>query len=362
MSKRLTINNNGVPAYDIVINNSFDTLVTELSKLNINGRKICIVSDSTVAPLYISQVRDIISGIGSFVTEYVFEAGEKSKNLDIVRDLYEQLILNHFERKDILIALGGGVVGDLTGFTAATYLRGIDFIQLPTTVLAQVDSSIGGKTGVDFSSYKNMVGAFHMPRLVYISTTTLNSLDKRTFNSGFGEIIKHGFIKDKAYLDLLNNRFDDIENRCGDILEEVIYKSCQIKGAVVEKDPTEQGERALLNFGHTLGHAIEKLSDFQLYHGECVVLGMICALAISLKRGCISQSDYDAAIALFTRYGYMLTINGLTADDVIKISKNDKKMDQGHVKFILLNSVGNAYIDRTVTDEEMKESLQMVLR
>lgn len=362
MAKRLTIHRDNNPIYDIVIKNSFEDMKDEFVRLNLQGRKICIVSDSVVAPLYLDTVKNSLAEVSDCITEYVFEAGEKNKNLNIVKSLYEFLILNKFERRDILIALGGGVVGDLTGFTAATYLRGIDFIQVPTTLLAQVDSSIGGKTGVDFDSYKNMVGAFYMPRLVYINISTLNTLDERIFNSGFGEIIKHAYIKDSEYLDYIKNNTVNIMSRQPGCLEEIIYKSCVIKGNVVEKDPTEKGDRMLLNFGHTLGHAIEKLSGFALYHGECVVLGMICALYISKKRGSITDAEYESAIRLFKDFNYPMTVSGIKVNEVVDVSKNDKKMSAGKIRFVLLNAVGDAYIDYDVSEGEMLESLQEVIR
>lgn len=362
MAKRLTIHRDNNPIYDIVIKNSFEDMKDEFVRLNLQGRKICIVSDSVVAPLYLDTVKNSLAEVSDCITEYVFEAGEKNKNLNIVKSLYEFLILNKFERRDILVALGGGVVGDLTGFTAATYLRGIDFIQVPTTLLAQVDSSIGGKTGVDFDSYKNMVGAFYMPRLVYINISTLNTLDERIFNSGFGEIIKHAYIKDSEYLDYIKNNTVNIMSRQPGCLEEIIYKSCVIKGNVVEKDPTEKGDRMLLNFGHTLGHAIEKLSGFTLYHGECVVLGMICALYISKKRGSITDAEYESAIRLFKYFNYPMTVSGIKLNEVVDVSKNDKKMSAGKIRFVLLNAVGDAYIDYDVSEDEMLESLQEVVK
>lgn len=362
MAKRLTIHRDNNPIYDIVIKNSFEDMKDEFVRLNLQGRKICIVSDSVVAPLYLDTVKNSLAEVSDCITEYVFEAGEKNKNLNIVKSLYEFLILNKFERRDILVALGGGVVGDLTGFTAATYLRGIDFIQVPTTLLAQVDSSIGGKTGVDFDSYKNMVGAFYMPRLVYINISTLNTLDERIFNSGFGEIIKHAYIKDSEYLDYIKNNTINIMSRQPGCLEEIIYKSCVIKGNVVEKDPTEKGDRMLLNFGHTLGHAIEKLLGFTLYHGECVVLGMICALYISKKRGRITDAEYESAIRLFKDFNYPMTVSGIKVNEVVDVSKNDKKMSAGKIRFVLLNAVGDAYIDYDVSEGEMLESLQEVVR
>jgi 3-dehydroquinate synthase len=361
MAKQLTIHYDEKPIYDIVIECGFDALEQHFRTLNVTGKKLCIVTDSNVGRLYAAQVEQVLLRTGNQVFTYTFTAGEESKNLDTVEDVYEFLIQNKFDRTDMLVALGGGVVGDLTGFTAATYLRGIKFIQVPTSLLAMVDSSIGGKTGVDFRAYKNMVGAFYQPKLVYMNIKVLDSLSERLFNSGFGEIIKHGLIKDMAYYRWIQENRECIVSHDADALMEMVYKSCVIKKNVVELDPTEKGDRALLNFGHTLGHAIEKLSNFNLYHGECVVLGMIAALKLSKNRGLISEDDFSGALKLFGDYSFPLKVDGMTADEIVAISKNDKKMVSGKVKFILLNGTGNAVIDMTVTDEEMKEALKTVL-
>lgn len=361
MSETITVHYNDKPIYDIVIRNDFDKLAECVSNLGISGRKLCIITDSNVAPLYADEVKALLENTNNRVFVFTFNAGEENKNLDTVQDAYEFLIQNKFDRKDMLVALGGGVVGDLTGFTAASYLRGIDFIQIPTTLLAQVDSSIGGKTGVDFRAYKNMVGAFHQPKLVYMNIDTLNSLSSRLFNSGFGEIIKHGLIKDKTYYEWLKQNVSNIKNREPEVLEEMVAKSCNIKRCVVELDPTEKGDRALLNFGHTLGHSIEKLMDFKLYHGECVVLGMIAALDISREKGFITDDEYSEAIDMFKSYSFPLNVTGISIDDVVKVSKNDKKMDAGRIKFILLNKIGNAYIDTDIDDNMLRQSLKTVV-
>ncbi len=361
MSETITVHYNDKPIYDIVIRNDFDKLAECVSNLGISGRKLCIITDSNVAPLYADEVKALLENTNNRVFVFTFNAGEENKNLDTVQDAYEFLIQNKFDRKDMLVALGGGVVGDLTGFTAASYLRGIDFIQIPTTLLAQVDSSIGGKTGVDFRAYKNMVGAFHQPKLVYMNIDTLNSLSSRLFNSGFGEIIKHGLIKDKTYYEWLKQNVSNIKNREPKVLEEMVAKSCNIKRCVVELDPTEKGDRALLNFGHTLGHSIEKLMDFKLYHGECVVLGMIAALNISREKGFITDDEYNEAIDMFKSYSFPLNVTGISIDDVVKVSKNDKKMDAGRIKFILLNKIGNAYIDTDIDDNMLRQSLKTVV-
>ena len=361
MSELITVHYNEKPIYDIAIEKDFSKLAMKVSELGISGRKLCIVTDSNVGELYADEVKNELEKTGNAVFVYTFKAGEASKNLNTVEDVYEYLIINKFDRKDMIVALGGGVVGDLAGFTAATYLRGIDFIQVPTSLLAQVDSSIGGKTGVDFRAYKNMVGAFHQPRLVYMNLSVLGSLSERLFNSGFGEIIKHGFIRDKEYYTWLKENIQHIKSHDYDALEKMIAISCNIKRRVVELDPTEKGDRALLNFGHTLGHAIEKLKNFELYHGECVVLGMVAALEISRTRQLISDAEYEDAINTFKAYNFPVTVDGISVEDVIKVSKNDKKMDAGKIKFILLDRIGNAYIDKTVTDDEMRAALSKVI-
>lgn len=362
MSDLITVHMNNEPIYDIVIENSFCRLTESFDKLGVKNRKLCIVTDSNVGPLYADAVKEELTKTGNEVFVYTFKAGEASKTIDTVCDVYEFLIKNKFDRKDMLVALGGGVVGDLTGFTAASYLRGVEFIQVPTSLLAQVDSSIGGKTGVDFRAYKNMVGAFHQPKLVYMNTSTLKSLDERQFNSGFGEILKHGLIKDYSYFEWLKENAASIKSRDDDALCQMISVSCNIKKNVVELDPTEKGDRALLNFGHTLGHAIEKLMNFSLYHGECVVLGMVAALKICVAKRTITQEQFDSIIEVFKGYNFPLSVSGITIEDVVRTSKNDKKMDAGKIKFILLKELGNAYIDMNVTDEDMAESLKGIVQ
>ena len=361
MNRRVDVKKNNEHCYDIVINQGFDAIVEEFEKLNIKGIKLCIVTDSNVAPIYAEQLKSILERTGNKVYVFTIPAGEANKNLDVVQTVYTYLIEEHFERRDMIVALGGGVVGDLAGFTAATYLRGIDFIQVPTSLLAQVDSSIGGKTGVDFAKYKNMVGAFHMPKLVYINIDTLSTLSTRLFNSGFGEIIKHGLIKNRDYFDYLDTNYEHIKALEPEYIMETVYQSCIIKADVVNNDPTEKGERALLNFGHTLGHAVEKLMNFSLYHGECVALGMICASYISKERGYIDEKDYSAIKNMLKKYGFPTRVEGLDIFSILEVSKSDKKMENGVVKFILLRQLGEAFIDKTVTYDEMTQALKEIL-
>lgn len=361
MNRRVDVKKNEVHCYDIVIECGFEPIAAELDKLDIRGIKLCIVTDSNVGPIYADKLKSILEQTGNSVYIFTIPAGEENKNLDVVETVYTYLIEQHFERRDMIVALGGGVVGDLAGFTAATYLRGIDFIQVPTSLLAQVDSSIGGKTGVDFAKYKNMVGAFHMPRLVYINIDTLTTLSTRLFNSGFGEIIKHGLIKARSYFDYLDTNYEHIRALEPEYIMETVYQSCLIKADVVNHDPTEKGERALLNFGHTLGHAVEKLMNFSLYHGECVGLGMICASYISKERGLISENDYELIRNMLKKYGFPTKVEGLDIFSILEVSKSDKKMENGVVKFILLKRLGEAVIDKTVTYDEMTQALKEIL-
>lgn len=360
MTDRLTICRNGDPIYDICMKTSFDGLKKETEAFDLRDHKICIVTDSNVAALYLEEVKAVLSQCCSKISVFIFPAGEENKNLNTVKELYEHLIREHFDRKDMLAALGGGVTGDLCGFAAATYLRGIDFIQIPTTLLSQVDSSIGGKTGVDFDAYKNMVGAFHMPRLVYTNLEALLTLPKEQFSSGMGEVIKHGLIRDKAYYQWLKDNHDAIMARDLSVCREMVFWSNEIKKAVVEKDPTEQGERAYLNFGHTLGHAVEKLKDFSLLHGHCVGLGCVAAARICRLKGLLTWQEEMDIRETMERFGIPVTVNGLSWDAVYQATKSDKKMDSGSVKFILLKKMGEAYADCTLTEQEIQAGFDAV--
>ncbi len=348
------------PLYQIVIEESFSQLKPRLLELGTSSIKLCIVTDSNVAGLYGEEIREILTGCSARTEMFVFPAGEENKNLNTVRELYEFLIRHHFDRTDMLVALGGGVTGDLCGFAAATYLRGISFVQIPTTLLSQVDSSIGGKTGVDFDAYKNMVGAFHMPRLVYTNLATLQTLDQDQFSSGMGEIIKHGLIKNQEYYRWLCRNASAIEARDLKVCREMIWESNRIKRDVVENDPKELGERALLNFGHTLGHAIEKLKDFTMLHGHCVAIGCLAACRISALRGMISVREVEELSRVLQIFHLPAKTEGLDPEEIIQATKHDKKMEQGLIKFILLSEIGNAYVDRTVTEEEMRQGLEAV--
>ncbi|MCR5215272.1 MAG: 3-dehydroquinate synthase [Eubacterium sp.] len=374
--KALPVYENGKQIYNIVYSNDFEGLKDFYKTYNPDGsKKICIVSDSRVASCYMDAILDITQGFFSKTISFVFPEGEQSKNLDTVKDVYIKLIEEHFDRHDLLMALGGGVTGDMCGYTAATYLRGIDFIQVPTSLLADVDSSIGGKTGVDFDAYKNMVGAFHMPKLVYINLSTLNTLSQRQFYSGMGEVVKSALIKNADLFESLckMGNINELSNKQSNSsdnsdhsgtygyshedLYEIISCCNIIKKNVVEEDPHEtKGERALLNFGHTLGHAIEKYMNFNLLHGECVSIGCIMASIISRNKGLISSQDVDKiANYILGQYNLPdLKLNENDIDQIIAITHSDKKAIGNQIKFILLDSIGNAVIRKDVSDQDMK--------
>ncbi len=361
MSERLTINYEKKPCYDIVFSASFEDLTDELAMLEIERRRICVLTDTHVSGLYGREIVRLLEGKCVKSVLYSFPAGEENKTLDTVRDIYRFLIDEKFDRRDLLIALGGGVVGDVTGYVAATYLRGIDFVQIPTTLLAQADSSIGGKTGVDFDGYKNMVGAFYMPKLVYMNISTLKTLDDRQFFSGFAEVMKHGLIKDGRFYEWLLENMYEICDRQVETLLEMVMRSCNIKKLVVEKDPTEKGERALLNFGHTIGHAIEKSRNFTMTHGECVALGCVAAAFISWKHEWLSMEEYYEIRDMFVPFNLPISLEDMDPDEILALTKSDKKMTGGTIKFILLKKVGKALIDLNVTDEDILGALREIL-
>lgn len=361
MAKSIQVTINAQHLYNIEIKHDFSELTVFLQEIGYRPeQKVCIVTDSNVNQLYAEEVSSYLKSYFETVITHCFPAGEQNKHVNTVNGVYETLILNHFDRNDLLIALGGGVVGDLTGFTAATYLRGIDFIQVPTTLLSQVDSSIGGKTGVDFMQYKNMVGAFYQPKLVYMNLSVLKTLPDKQIVCGMGEIIKHGLIKDLDYYIWLTKHQKEILSLQPDIMEEMIFRSCNIKREIVERDPKEKGERALLNFGHTIGHAIEKLSDFTLLHGECVGIGIVAAAYISYKHATITEDMLNNIKHTLSAFGFQTNVTGYEPNDVLFATKSDKKMSSGKVKFILLETLGNAYIYKELTDEQILEGIRYV--
>ena len=347
--------------YNIHFEASFKPLLGHILELDKGYSKIAIISDDQVAPLYTSELKNVLESLNVEVLSFDFAHGEKNKNYKTINLIYDFLITNQFDRQSVLIAFGGGVVGDMVGFTAATYMRGIDFIQVPTSLLAQVDSSIGGKTGIDFNGYKNIVGAFHQPEMVFINTKTLRTLPTQEFASGMGEVIKHGLIKDESYLSFLENNVDAIKGLNHDAITELIKTSCLIKSEVVSQDEREQGLRATLNFGHTIGHAVERLMNFNRLHGECVALGMVAAANISYTLGRITKQDLDRISSIMVLYNLPIKIEGLSPEAIYKELFFDKKTKHHQLNFVLLKGIGTCYMNNNVEEKLIMEGIKAIL-
>ena len=339
---------------------SFDNLKKAFSELSTLPGKVCVVADTNTGPLYADSIIAVLEEMFENVDNFFFPAGEENKNLRSIEALYNFLLDKHYDRHDCLLALGGGVVGDMTGFAAATYLRGISYVQVPTTLLAQVDSSIGGKTGVDFMGYKNMVGAFHMPEFVYTNSLTLKTLPEKEFVSGMGEVLKSALLADSNFFEWILDHMDGITEQEDDVIFEMVRRTASIKEKIVEKDPTEKGERALLNLGHTIGHAIEKYKNFTMPHGMCVGLGCIAAAAISMKRGYLGPEELYEIRDVCVMFGLPMFADGIDDQEILRITKSDKKMAGGRIRFILLKEIGKAVIADDVTDEEILEGIQFI--
>ncbi len=311
-----------------------------------SAKKTLIILDSNVFPLYFDTVKNSLESNGFEVFSHIFPAGEAHKNLDTVSGMIKAMCEAELSRNDIVVALGGGVTGDMAGFASAIYLRGIDFVQIPTTLLSQVDSSVGGKTGCDLSFGKNLIGAFHNPKLVLIDPNTIKTLPDRYKNDGIGEIIKYAFIKSEKLYDTLTSC-----ESLDDILTDVIYTCVDIKREVVENDFTEKGERMLLNFGHTLGHAIEKAENFSgLAHGEAVGVGMLYITRASETTGDTEKGTAEKIEKLLNKFSLPTEFSGDT-EELVKIMLFDKKRRGDKLNLVLVKSVGNSFVKALPTAE-----------
>src|SRR5487761_1896824 len=320
--------------------------------------KVAIVNNTTVAALYLQQLSDALRAQGVDVISIVLEDGERYKVWPTLNRIYDVLLERRCERKTTLIALGGGVIGDLAGFAAATYMRGMPFIQVPTTLLAQVDSSIGGKTGINHPLGKNMIGAFYQPRLVLADTAVLASLPPRELSAGLAEVIKHGLVYDEGFVAWLEQNVEKFLACDARALAHAVHRCCEIKAAVVAEDEREAGVRALLNFGHTFGHAIESELDYGKWqHGEAVDAGMVMAADLSRRMGLIAQADVDRVIALLKRAKLPVAQPGIAPGRLLELMAVDKKNEAGKLRFILLDRIGAASICAEVPADLLQQAL-----
>lgn len=332
-----TLRVNAGKGYDIIIDKGILENAGEYVKKVSSAKKICIISDTNVYPIYGDVVKASLESAGYTTYSYVFEAGEASKKTSTVVSMVEFMAENELTRGDIVVALGGGVTGDMAGFAAAIYLRGIDFVQIPTSLLAQVDSSVGGKTAVDLPQGKNLCGAFHQPILVLIDTATLDTLSPHFFSDGLAEAIKMGCIKSASLFDKIEN------NNPHDIIDEIIYECDMLKAGVVERDEKEHGERALLNFGHTAGHAIEKLHNFTtISHGEAVGIGMVLISKAGEQNGITEVGTADRIANVLIKNNLM-TEDSHALSDIITAMNADKKRTNDSINFTLIHSIGDSY-------------------
>jgi len=325
------------------------------SHTGIRGRAAAIVTDSTVGPLYAQTVIDSLESADIRTVLITVPAGEASKSMTQVTEVCREMLRAGLDRKSFLVALGGGVVGDLAGFAAAIFQRGIPCVQIPTTIVSQVDSSVGGKTGVNTPEGKNLLGAFHQPQLVLADVTTLETLPEREFNEGFAEIIKHAAIRDASLLDLV-----EAKSSIRDHLVELVSRNVAIKATVVEEDERETtGTRALLNFGHTIGHGIEAAGGYgRFLHGEAISLGLVASTRLSMARSGLDPAAGDRIINALETYGLPTKLaNDVPDDAILTAMGRDKKFEAGQIRFVLLKSIGDAFVSDAVSQEELENAL-----
>lgn len=345
--------------YDILIDTD---VLDELKAFIKNGAyssKALIVSDSNVGKLYGKTIKDILKEAGLTPLLHLIKAGEMSKTLKCADEIFTLAIENGLDRRSLIIALGGGVVGDLTGFIAATYMRGVPFLQIPTSLLAQVDSSVGGKVAVNHRLGKNLIGAFYQPEAVFINLNFLKTLPKREIYTGLGEIVKYGIIYDEDFFRFLEDNVDKILALDDKTIEHVIARSCEIKAEVVSQDEKENGLRAILNFGHTVGHTIEKETHYMRYnHGEAVAVGIQAATAISLKLGMIDIAVQKRITALISAFHLPLRAEGCQVDNMIEDLFHDKKTVNGTIKWVLIDKIGHTVMRKDVPLEIVREAIE----
>jgi 3-dehydroquinate synthase len=346
----------GIRSYPIHIGPGLLTR-PELLTDHIAGRRVAIVSNETVAPLYLDKIRPALARFQP--VEVILPDGEKYKTLEVLNRVYDALLAARCDRQTTIVALGGGVIGDMAGFAAATYQRGVPFIQVPTTLLSQVDSSVGGKTGVNHPLGKNMIGAFYQPKAVVIDTDTLNTLPDRELSAGLAEVIKYGLIRDTEFLAWLEANLDKLLARDPEALSHAIYRSCRNKAEVVAADETEAGIRAILNLGHTFGHAIETGMGYgEWLHGEAIAAGMVMAADLSCRLGWLARKDVERIEALLARARLPVKPPaGLTAERFRELMSVDKKVLAGQLRLVLLKRLGEAVVTAEFPAAALDETL-----
>jgi 3-dehydroquinate synthase len=312
---------------------------------HLGSRRAALITNEVVAPLYLSRIERALAQAGAAVTPIIVADGEQAKDWKTLEQVFDQLLAARCGRDTVIVALGGGVIGDLAGFAAAVYQRGVPFIQLPTTLLAQVDSSVGGKTAINHARGKNMVGAFHQPLAVIADVAALDSLPDRELRAGVAEVIKHALVLDPAFVDWLESNLARLLARDRPTLEYAVRRSCELKAGVVAADEREAGRRAVLNFGHTFGHAIEAGVGYGKWlHGEAVAAGMVMAVELSVRAGLLTRADAERVRMLVARAGLPAAGPVLSPERMVELMQVDKKAAGGRVRFVLLTAIGEAVL------------------
>ncbi|MDR2506813.1 MAG: 3-dehydroquinate synthase [Candidatus Accumulibacter sp.] len=331
----------------------------DLMTFALRQRRVAVVTNDVVAPLYLRRFTDSLDAAGITSVKIILPDGEGNKNWQTLNRIFDELLTQHCERSTALVALGGGVTGDMAGFAAACYQRGMPFIQVPTTLLAQVDSSVGGKTAINHPRGKNMIGAFYQPSLVLADTDTLKTLPDRELRSGLAEIVKYGLIRDLPFLEWLEAHLERLLRREPDALEYAIYRSCSNKAEIVGADERETGERALLNLGHTFAHAIETGAGYGVWlHGEAVSAGCLMAAELSCRMGLMSADDAQRIEALFSRAGTpVLGPKELPPERYLDLMRNDKKVENGKIRLVLLKKPGDAFVCDYAPPSEIAQAI-----
>ena len=346
----------GERRYPIFIGSDLDP--NALLEPYIHGRQVMIVSNETVAPLYLARYVAAIEALGKTVATCILPDGEKYKNIEHLNLIFDALLASGFNRDCTVLALGGGVIGDMAGFASACFQRGVYFIQVPTTLLSQVDSSVGGKTGINHPLGKNMIGAFQQPQVVLADMSQLKTLPARELSAGLAEVIKYALLGDTDFLTWLEQHIDDLVQGDEAALAEAVYRSCAHKARIVANDEKEQGERALLNLGHTFGHAIESYLGYgEWLHGEAVATGMVMAADLSQRMGWISAEDLTRTKNIIQRANLPIVCPQIPLDDFLAYMAHDKKVLNGQLRLVLMQAVGQAIITRTFDVELMKQAI-----
>lgn len=338
-------------------------LLTQVNLIlpHLKRKQVAIVSNTTVAPLYMDKLTQSLQAAGVNVIEIILPDGESYKNSDTLNLIYDALLKNRCERLTTLIALGGGVIGDLTGYAAATYLRGVPFIQIPTTLLSQVDSSVGGKTGINHPLGKNMIGAFYQPQLVLADIDTLKTLPQRELSAGMAEVIKYGLIRDAEFFDWLELNMTKLMSLDSDAITHAIYRSCQNKAEVVAADERETGERALLNLGHTFGHAIENGMGYGVWlHGEAVAAGTMLAAQLSKKLNWLTATEVQRIEAILKAAKLPLAPPKFSVEKYLELMQLDKKVADGKIRLVLQQGIGKATITGDYDQDKLQQTIEAI--